>query len=74
MTEFHDMDLYIKRNMMWGRGYDSLYMDSVLYPAIFTGKTRNWRLAFCPLVILEFLLIGHSIWRFGVKPYKSCGS
>ncbi len=45
------------------------------YPLQFLlGKTHDKRLAFCPLGIIVFLLICHSIWRFGVKHYKSCGS
>lgn len=45
------------------------------YPLQFLlGKTHSWYLAFFPLGILLFLLICYSIWRFGVKHYKSCGS
>lgn len=38
------------------------------------GRTGNWFLAFYPLGSVVFLLICHSVWRFGVKNYKSCGS
>lgn len=45
------------------------------YPLQFLlGKTNNWLLAFYPFGIIVFLLICYSIWRFGVKHYKSCGS
>lgn len=45
------------------------------YPLQFLlGKTRNWRLAFCPLGIMVFLLICYFVWQFGVRHYKSCGS
>lgn len=45
------------------------------YPLQFLlGKTSDWRLAFCPLGIVGFLLICYFLWRFGVRHYKSCGS
>jgi len=45
------------------------------YPLqLLLGKTHNWRLGFYPLGIIVFLLICYSIWRFGVRHYKSCGS
>lgn len=45
------------------------------YPLRFLlGKTRDWRLAFCPLGIVVFLVICSFVWRYGVKNYKSCGS
>lgn len=45
------------------------------YPLQFLlGKTNNWLLAFYPFGITVFLLICYSMWRFGVKHYKSCGS
>lgn len=45
------------------------------YPLQFVlGKTRNWRLAFCPLGIVLFLFLCYFVWRYGVRHYKSCGS
>lgn len=45
------------------------------YPLQFLlGKTHNWLLGFYPLGIIVFLLICYSIWQFGVRHYKSCGS
>ena len=45
------------------------------YPLQFLlGKIRNWYLALCPLGSIVFLIICYSIWQFGVKHYKSCGS
>lgn len=45
------------------------------YPLQFLlGKSGNRYLAFYPLGVIVFLLICYSVWRFGVKHYKSCGS
>ena len=45
------------------------------YPLQFLlGKTLNWYLALYPLGSIVFLIICYSIWQFGVKHYKSCGS
>ena len=45
------------------------------YPLQFLlGKTHNRYLAFYPFGIILFLFICYSVWRFGVKHYKSSGS
>lgn len=66
---------------IYGRGimrfctYAIPYTLIQYYPLQFLlGRTGNWRLAFCPLGIVMFLLICYFTWRLGVSHYKSCGS
>ncbi len=70
----YPIDIYGK-GILWFCTYVIPYTLVQYYPLQFLlGKTRDWRLAFCPLGIIVFLLICYCIWRFGVKHYKSCGS